>query len=593
MRSILSSAFIDTGNYPLERNRFGLLGALSLIACLVFLLAPNTCWFLVTGKGGGAHEVSGRALQGALGLIFVLLALLRWCPRFVGVLAGACAIPATLAAWYVVTFGAPADINVLSLIAETGVSEAGDLLASLPLWVWGGTLCAIPATICAVVLKPTIPRGWPAKALALLGLGMILLLIMVAREPKGVEPGEGEASDLPADASPSTTRSALLASYPLGLPLLLNDYWVSRRVISAAIARRHHQVFGSRLETDSRTRLVYVFVIGETGRGSRWQLNGYGRETNPLLSKRDDVIAFGNMTTPFVYTRLSVPAMLTRAGTRDSSRFNEGSLVSAFKEAGFRTAWISMQAPLGFHESMVSSYAAEADYVRFLNPSDYSTHGFPDMKAVDALMEYVYEQPDDAKLFIVLHTLGSHFRYTDRYPLRDAWFKPDRTADHQVSLYDPADAVYLSNAYDNSVRYTDRVLNSLFDRLEKIHAQSWVYYSADHGEALFDGCDGTAGHGQFNEQTQSVAAIFWASSEYKKQQASRMRNLRRRSALPLSTIMTFETLSGLGGLWMPKQRPGYDFSADGEVAVPPAMVHADCELSGRDVLSQTIKWPMK
>ncbi len=396
------------------------------------------------------------------------------------------------------------------------------------------------------------------------------------------EPDERELGPLALDAPPSVARAAFMGSYPLGLPVLLHDYRVSRQVVASAMQRKRGHVFGAkRLSHDDGERRIHVFVIGETGRGSRWQLNGYHRPTNPYLSKRSDVISFRRMTTPFVFTRLSVPAMLTRAGTRDVSRFNEGSMVAAFKEAGFRTAWISMQAPLGFHESMVSSYAGEADLVRFLNPVDYSAHGSPDMKGVDTVMEYIEQQPVDADLFIVLHTLGSHFRYTDRYPAEEAYFLPDNAPDRRVGLYAPEDAVYLSNAYDNSLRYTDKVLNALFDRLDALHAQSWVYYSADHGEALFDGCDGSAGHGQFNAQTQSVAAAFWSSPEYAMRHAGKLDTLRQRAETPLSTLMVFETLTSLGDVGVPGQRTGYDFSASDQVAAPPALRYAACEVAAQ------------
>ena len=531
---------------------------------------------MLNGRAG-EHELSLRGLQGAVGFLLILLALLPLWPRLTSVLLGLFAIPAAPIAWYVCSFSVPLDINALSLIAETGSAEARDLLSSVPAWVWFGMLTAAVATLCSLFWPWRPPARWPSRAFGALGVGIVIVMSLVL-----LEPDERELGPLPLDAPPSIARSAFMGSYPMGLSLLLRDYRLSRQVVASAMQRKQDHVFGvARLTADQQGRRIHVFVIGETGRGSRWQLNGYPRPTNPYLSKRSDVISFSQMTTPFVFTRLSVPAMLTRAGTRDVSRFNEGSVVAAFKEAGYRTAWISMQAPLGFHESMVSSYAGEADQVRFLNPVDYSAHGAPDMKGVDAVMEYIGQQPADADLFIVLHTLGSHFRYTDRYPAEEAYFLPDNAPDRRVGLYSREDAVYLSNAYDNSLRYTDKVLNTLFDRLAVLRAESWVYYSADHGEALFDGCDGTAGHGQFNAQTQSVAAAFWASPEFAARHAREVEALRQRREAPLSTLMVFETLTALGGVGMPGQRAGYDFSASDPVTAPPALRYAACEVAAQ------------
>lgn len=545
---------------------------LALCVCLASVISPNVCWFLIQ-MGHGDNEASVRALQGAAGYVLIILSLLKKWPCFASVLAGGAAIFGPVAFFYVWYFSVPVDINALSLVAETGSAEARDLISSLPFWLVAMEILAFLAALCAIIWPWRPGSGWPSLALAALGFGVVLIMLLVLFEPDDREGGSGVL-----DVAPSLARDAFVSSYPIGLPLLLYDYRISRQAIASAISRRQGHFFGvERMTAESGRRRIHIFVIGETASGKRWQLNGYPRQTNPHLSVREDVISFAQMTTPFVFTRLSVPAMLTRAGTRDVTLFNENSVVSAFKEAGFRTAWISMQAPLGFHESLVSSYAAEADFVRFLNPVDYSAHGLPDMHGVDAVLDYIAEQPVDADLFIVLHILGSHFRYTDRYPPQEAYFLPDEPSGRRASLYAHRDALYLSNAYDNSLRYTDSVLNSLFDRIGELKASSWVYFSADHGEAVFDGCDHSSGHGQYNAQTQSVAAAFWSSPEYSISNPERISLLRRNSQAGLSTIMVFETITALGGINVPGRRDGYDFSSRDQLANLPSYVYAECE----------------
>lgn len=568
---------VSFGAFPeparILRVRGGLVRFFLLAACLSAILLPNLCLYMLT-RSGDSEGLGWRSLLAALGFVSILLSLLKWVPRLLSAVIGICVLPVSAMTWYVVSFGGPVDINVLSLIAETGSSEAQDFLFSTPPWVWLGFLASLALAIGVVLLPWKVSLEWPARMLVMFGSGVILILALAMYGPD-----ESMFGPAPDDIPSSEARSGLLSSYPLGVPLLLYDYRASRRVVAKAMERRQGHVFGARsVLSGGGRRQIYVFVIGETGRGSRWHVNGYGRPTTPGLSARSDVISFSRMSTPFVFTRLSVPAMITRSGTGDLSGFYEGSLVAAFKEAGFSTAWISMQAPLGFHESMVSSYAGEADEVQFLNPSDYAARGFPDMVGVDAVMNYVGRQPANANLFIVLHTLGSHFKYTDRYPLEDAYFLPDRPVNGHASLYEPGDALYLSNAYDNSIRYTDKMLNSLFDRLQGLGGESWVYYSADHGEAIFDGCDGSSGHGQFNAETQSVAAAFWASPTYVGRHVDRIELLRARATARLSTVMVFETLTGLGGVSMPGQRQGYDFSFDERLASPPARRYANCEI---------------
>ena len=85
-----------------------------------------------------------------------------------------------------------------------------------------------------------------------------------------------------------------------------------------------------------------------------------------------------------------------------------------------------MQVPLGAHDSTISTYAYEADIIKFFSYSDYSQRGEYDTKLMPYLSRILSESTK--KKFIILHTLGSHFNYMDRYPKDFDIFKP--------SLYD-------------------------------------------------------------------------------------------------------------------------------------------------------------
>ena len=54
-----------------------------------------------------------------------------------------------------------------------------------------------------------------------------------------------------------------------------------------------------------------VFVLGETLRADHLHLNGYSRNTTPLLSSREGVISFSDLFTSKTITATSVPQMLT------------------------------------------------------------------------------------------------------------------------------------------------------------------------------------------------------------------------------------------------------------------------------------------
>ena len=55
---------------------------------------------------------------------------------------------------------------------------------------------------------------------------------------------------------------------------------------------------------------LLIFVLGETARYDRFSLNGYERETNPLL-KKEEIYAFSNFWSCGTSTAVSVPCMFS------------------------------------------------------------------------------------------------------------------------------------------------------------------------------------------------------------------------------------------------------------------------------------------
>jgi lipid A ethanolaminephosphotransferase len=58
---------------------------------------------------------------------------------------------------------------------------------------------------------------------------------------------------------------------------------------------------------------LFVLVVGETARAQNFSLNGYPRDTNPELARRD-VINFPNATSCGTSTEVSLPCMFSPFG---------------------------------------------------------------------------------------------------------------------------------------------------------------------------------------------------------------------------------------------------------------------------------------
>lgn len=249
---------------------------------------------------------------------------------------------------------------------------------------------------------------------------------------------------------------------------------------TAATARYHETSAGFSYHASSTRpadmREVYVLVIGETSRADNWQLMGYGRNTTPRLVARGDVTGYPKALSESNTTHKSVPLMLTYLSADnfgDSINYTK-SIVSAFSEAGYGTAFLSNQAR---NRSYIEFFSGEADKTVFLTDSVHDHYDMELMTPLDAFID----SARTPKLFIVLHTYGSHFNYADRYPSGFGPFGDGGSLDA-----DAANRPALIDAYDNTVAYTDRVLDAVITRLDSLDCPAALLYASDHGEDIFD-----------------------------------------------------------------------------------------------------------
>jgi len=234
--------------------------------------------------------------------------------------------------------------------------------------------------------------------------------------------------------------------------------------------------YGARSTRPSGKKEIYVLVVGETSRADNWQLFGYERPTNPRLSKRRDLLKFPKALSESNTTHKSVPLMMSwvTVGNFRDSIYTSKSIISAFNESGYRTAFFSNQ---GRNHSFIDFFANEAQTTRFLRDDSRAHY---DSELLPMMRRFIAESSCN-KLFIVLHTYGSHFNYNERYPADDAVFLPDCNANADLANHPE-----LINAYDNTIVYTDSLLDGIISMLEAEKCHAAMLYLSDHGEDIFD-----------------------------------------------------------------------------------------------------------
>ena len=281
--------------------------------------------------------------------------------------------------------------------------------------------------------------------------------------------------------------------------------------------RDAHQVFvhvgmdAKQVKPASVTKpTLFVVVVGETGRGDRFSLNGYQRNTNPLLSKQQGLVSFQNAQSCGTATAYSVPCMFSDLSRQDINIDNapmRDNLLDISQRAGVKVQWVDNNS--GCQETCGRV------------PTEQLKQNCPeglcyDEQLVGALQQRL-KQPLQADQFLVLHMNGSHGpAYYQRYPKQYEVFKPACNTNEINTCSQEA----LDNVYDNTVVYTDSVLNSLIETLKQQQdVNTALLYLSDHGESL--GEKGLYLHGTPyaiapQEQTH-IQMLFWANPQFYQQ----------------------------------------------------------------------------
>ena len=284
-------------------------------------------------------------------------------------------------------------------------------------------------------------------------------------------------------------------------------------------------------------REVYVYIIGEASRAMNWQLYGYGRETNPLLSGVGDLVVFRDVLTQSNTTHKSVPLILSSVATGEHEElYRRKGLPALFNEAGFDTWFISNQSPQG---AMIDHLAHDARHVIYIRSPRHDTQLLDEMRKA-------LERSTSQKLLFVLHCYGSHFSYHQRYPREFAHFQPDNDVaiarQHRPMLV---------NAYDNSIRYTDYFLAQTIDYLRSLKGtSSALLYCADHGEDLIDDHRERFLHASPTTTAYQlyVASLAWFSEDYRTHFPEKAAAAEANETAPATTHALFHTMADMASI---------------------------------------------
>lgn len=312
------------------------------------------------------------------------------------------------------------------------------------------------------------------------------------------------------------------------------------------------------LHAATRKPVAVVLVVGETVRAANWGLNGYARQTTPLLAEQD-VINFSHVTSSGTDTATALPAMFSINGRHDYDRkeiTRRESLLHLLDRAGVNILWRDNQ-------------SGDKKVDQGLPYEDMSAIGNPDLKNGNRYFDEILLEDLESRIasmdgdsLIVLHMLGNHGpAYFKRYPESfRKWTPTCDSADLSASTHEA-----IENTYDNSILYTDYVLSQAINILASIttHDTALLYVS-DHGESL--GEDGLYLHGLpmwVAPDTQTHVPMFmWFSPEFADTQDLDLACLRAKADEPVSHDYIFHTLIDLLDVQSRVYEPEWDLLQD-------------------------------
>ncbi len=250
-----------------------------------------------------------------------------------------------------------------------------------------------------------------------------------------------------------------------------------------------------------------VLVIGESTTSTHMQLYGYYRPTNPLLTTRkDELILYKNVRSPHTHTISSLSKALTVGDHYKPHQVFNHTLIQLFNSAGFKTYFISNQNPIGRYETTVTLLAKTSDEIIYTNAS----RALHDEVLLEPLASALADKA--AKKLIILHLMGTHSYYLNRYPKAYDIFR-----DTPKTKFRHDEAYTTINEYDNAVLYNDYIIDTIIESVKQKTSNSSVLYFSDHGEDVYETID-EAGHTEEKgtEPMYRIPFVLWLSDDFQK-----------------------------------------------------------------------------
>jgi len=239
----------------------------------------------------------------------------------------------------------------------------------------------------------------------------------------------------------------------------------------------------AKIDDYNSKRKIIVVVVGESVRFDRFSLNGYKKETNPLL-KKEDIINFSDMYSCGTSTAHSVPCMFSIYNRKDYS-YKKGISTQNVIDVISRTKKVDIL--WRDNNSDSKGVALRVNYEDYRTPKNNTMcKGECRDEGMLVGLDKRIKNAKGKDVLIVLHQMGNHGpAYYKRYPSEFEKFTPVC----KTNQIEQCTQEEVSNAYNNAILYTDYFLAKVIEFLKPYSKDSdtAMIYMSDHGESLGEG----------------------------------------------------------------------------------------------------------
>ena len=292
---------------------------------------------------------------------------------------------------------------------------------------------------------------------------------------------------------------------------------------------------------------------------------GYLRPTTPFIDQRiedGNVIKFTNVFSNHTHSNPTLSLLLTQANQyNDMEWFESPSIMNLTTAAGIESSWFTNHRLLGGWSNHITSIAKDANTIQTINNRVGlgNTADRYDGALLPLWRDALAKHPNQASF---LHFYNSHLDYCARYPessiqfsdkdilsraLFGAWFNHRKVGRESL------------NCYDNSIFYTDQLLEEVIQDLDGKDCPAVLVYVSDHADDVLQ----ARFHNSvlFTHAMTTIPLFVWANEAWQQKHADLWSQLQANKDTTFTNDFMFESIVGLMGISEDSINQIYDFSA--------------------------------